>query len=76
MELKFPKIVGITIDSLFTFSAHAAARNKALKALAVSTCGMDKETLLSTYKSIDRPVVNYAASVWDSLLRLLALSGK
>ena len=61
-----PKILGVTLDSLFTSSAHATAithklrsRNKVLKALAGSTWGMDKETLLATYKTIGR----YAAPV-------------
>ncbi|XP_037825851.1 uncharacterized protein LOC119613856 [Lucilia sericata] len=70
-----PKILGVTFDSLFTSSAHATAithklrsRNKVLKALAGSTWGMDKETLLATYKTIGRSVVNYAAPVWSPSL--------
>ncbi|KAI8126624.1 hypothetical protein CVS40_3402 [Lucilia cuprina] len=60
------------MTGLFTSSAHATAishklgsRNKVLKALAGSTWGMDKETLLATYKTIGRSVVNYAAPVWS-----------
>ncbi|XP_037823665.1 uncharacterized protein LOC119612022, partial [Lucilia sericata] len=70
-----PKILGVTFDSLFTSSAHATAithklrsRNKVLKALAGSTWGMDKETLLATFKTIDRSVINYAAPVWSPSL--------
>ncbi|XP_037811763.1 uncharacterized protein LOC119603706 [Lucilia sericata] len=70
-----PKILGVTFDSLFTSPAHATAithklrsRNKVLKALAGSTWGMDKETLLATYKTIGRSVVNYAAPVWSPSL--------
>ncbi|KAI8117189.1 hypothetical protein CVS40_10885 [Lucilia cuprina] len=81
METKFrlsvnhPKILGVNFDSLFTSSAHGTtitnklqSRNKVLKALAGSTWGMDKETLLATYKTIGRSVVNYAAPVWSSSL--------
>ncbi|XP_036332737.1 uncharacterized protein LOC118744114, partial [Rhagoletis pomonella] len=67
-----PKILGVTFDSLLSFSAHTTAvvnkvqsRNKVLKSLAGSTWGKDKETLLATYKAIGRPVLNYAAPVWS-----------
>ncbi|KAM7349824.1 uncharacterized protein ACRADG_008603 isoform 1-T6 [Cochliomyia hominivorax] len=70
-----PKFLGVTFDSLFTSSAHATtithkmrSRNKVLKALAGSTWGMDKETLLATYKTICRPVANYAVPVWTPSL--------
>ncbi|XP_017491780.1 PREDICTED: uncharacterized protein LOC108379925 [Rhagoletis zephyria] len=68
-----PKILGVTFDSLFSFSAHASAtcenmraRNKVLQSLAGSTCGADKETLLTTYKAIGRSVANYAPPVWTA----------
>ncbi|XP_054088079.1 uncharacterized protein LOC128922244 [Zeugodacus cucurbitae] len=67
-----PKILGVTFDSLHSFTPHTTAivtkvqsRNKILKSLAGSTWGKDKETLLATYKAIGRPVVNYAAPVWS-----------
>lgn len=70
--LNYPKILGVTFDSMFVSSAHATAicnkmqsRNKVLKSLAGSSWGMDKETLLTTYKTIGRSVVNYAAPVWS-----------
>ncbi|XP_046803758.1 uncharacterized protein LOC124419191 [Lucilia cuprina] len=66
-----PKILGVTFDSLLMSSAHTTAicnkmrsRNKVLKSLAGSTWGMDKEILLTTYQTIGRSVVNYAAPVW------------
>ncbi|XP_017471492.1 PREDICTED: uncharacterized protein LOC108362858 [Rhagoletis zephyria] len=68
-----PKILGVTFDSLFSFSAHASAtcekmraRNKVLKSLAGSTWGALKETLLTAYKAIGRSVANYAAPVWTA----------
>ncbi|XP_053960591.1 uncharacterized protein LOC128864859, partial [Anastrepha ludens] len=67
-----PKILGVTFDSLLSFSAHTTGiatkvqnRNKVLKSLAGSTCGKDKEMLPSTFKAIGRPVLNYASPVWS-----------
>ncbi|XP_053948651.1 uncharacterized protein LOC128857100, partial [Anastrepha ludens] len=67
-----PKILGVTFDSLLFFSAHTTAiatkvqnRSKVLKSLAGSTWGKDKELLLSTFKAIGRPVLNYAAPIWS-----------
>ncbi|XP_054085761.1 uncharacterized protein LOC128921638, partial [Zeugodacus cucurbitae] len=54
-----PKILGVTFDSLHSFTPHTTAiitkvqsRNNILKSLAGSTWGKDKETLLATYKNI------------------------
>ena len=41
-----------------------AKRNNILKALAGSSWGQQKETLLVTYKAIGRSIANYAAPVW------------
>ncbi|XP_049316938.1 uncharacterized protein LOC125779709 [Bactrocera dorsalis] len=67
-----PKILGVTLDSLCSFSPHTTAiiakvqsRNKILKSLTGSTWGKDKETLLATYKAIGRLVLNYAAPIWS-----------
>ena len=69
----YPKVLGVTFDSLFKSSAHTTAicdkirsRNKVLKSLAGSTWGADKETLLTSYNAIGRSVVNYAAPVWSA----------
>ena len=58
---------------MFKFSAQATAicdkmksRNKVLKALAGSSWGADKETLLTSYNAIGRSVVSYAAPVWSA----------
>ncbi|XP_053968826.1 uncharacterized protein LOC128870250 [Anastrepha ludens] len=66
------KIFDVTFDSLLSFSVHTTAiatkvqnRNKVLKSLAGSTWGKDKELLLSKFKAIGRPVLNYAAPVWS-----------
>ena len=51
-----PKILGITLDPLLTFKKHAAnlkekvtKRNNMLKALAGTTWGKEKETLVKTF---------------------------
>ena len=73
---KNPKILGVTLDSLHTFNAHSnntlnkiRKRNSALKVLAGSSWGKDKELLTTTYKTISRSVVNYAAPIWTPALR-------
>ena len=60
---------------MLTFKAHAAivanrvnTRNKVLKSLAGCDWGNDKEVLTMTYKSIVRPVLNYAAPIWTPTL--------
>jgi hypothetical protein len=69
---KTPKILGVTLDTFFTFNHHCTAiaqkigkRNTILKALAGSTWGQQKETLLLTYKAINQSVSDYAASVYS-----------
>ena len=55
----------------FSFSPHVTAittraksRLKVLQALAGSSWGHQKETMLNTYKSLIRPITTYAAPVW------------
>ncbi|XP_039952139.1 uncharacterized protein LOC120769284 [Bactrocera tryoni] len=70
--VKNPKSLGVTFDSLCSFSPHTTviiakvqSRNKILKSLSGSTWGKDKETLMATYKAIGRPVLDYAAPIWS-----------
>ena len=39
-------------------------RNNMLKALAGSSWGQDKKTLLVTYNALGKSIANYAAPVW------------
>jgi len=68
---KNPKILGVVFDPMFTFSPHissicakAASRLQVMKALAGTSWGQDKETLLLTYNSIIKPILTYASPVW------------
>ena len=67
---KFPKLLGVTFDPTFSFSAHASevarrasARLKMLKALSDTQFGKDKECLLLTYRVYIRSIFNYAAPI-------------
>ncbi|XP_069963874.1 uncharacterized protein [Bactrocera oleae] len=71
-KLNDPKILGVALDSLCSFTPHMTAitfkvqsRNKIFKSLAGSSWRKDKETLLATYKAIGRPVINYASPIWS-----------
>ena len=57
------------------FSHHATQiktkirkRNNILKALVGTTWGASKEVMLTAYKAICRPILNYAAPVWTPAL--------
>ena len=55
------------------YSSHVAervsGRNNILKALASTSWGQQKETLLMSYKAVGRSIINYAAPVWITNLR-------
>ncbi|MCP4061384.1 MAG: hypothetical protein GY738_29760 [Pseudoalteromonas sp.] len=68
---KTPKILGVTFDTFFTFSSHIStitsklsSRLKILKCLAGTKWGHQKETLLTTYNTLLRPITTYACPVW------------
>ena len=72
-----PKILGVTLDTHFTFGPHArdcverASRAlKVMKALAGSNWRFTTKTLVATksYKAIVRPILNYAAPIWFTKL--------
>ena len=65
------KVLGVTVDTYLTFTQHCnniavkvQQRNNVLKALAGSTWGCDKETLLTTYQAIGRSIISYCCPVW------------
>ena len=68
-----PKILGVILDPSISFHNHCNyvsdrinKRNNMLKALAGSSWGQDKETLLMTYNALGKSIANYAAPVWST----------
>ena len=68
---KKPNAQGVTLDTHLTYTQHCnniavkvQQRNNVLKALAGSTWGCDKETLLTTYQAIGRSIPSYCCPVW------------
>ena len=66
-----PKILGVHLDTSLTFNVHCTQaatrvsnRNNVLKALAGTTWGQQKETILM--KAIGRSIANYGAPVWST----------
>ena len=70
--VKCPRILGVYLDPSLSFNKHSqyvaervSGRNTILKALAGTSRGQQKETLLMTYKAVGRSIINYAAPVWS-----------
>jgi hypothetical protein len=70
-----PKLLGVTFDTMYTFSHHvknitdtAKSKINIMKCLAGSSWGQDTETLAITYKSICRSVLEYAAPIWSPII--------
>ena len=68
---KKPRVLGVTLDTNLTFTQHCnniavkvQQRNNVLIALAGSTWGCDKETLLMAYQAIGRSILSYCCHVW------------
>ena len=64
------------MDTSLSFNKHSShvaervsGRNNILNALAGTSWGQQKETLLMTYKAVGRSIINYAAPVWSTNLR-------
>ena len=69
---KRPNVLGVTLDTNLAFTQHCnniavkvQQRNNVLNALAGSTWGCDKETLLTTYQAIGSSMLRYCCSVWS-----------
>ena len=65
-----PNILGVILDTSFAFHHHCeyvansvSKRNNILKALAGTSWGQQKETLLMTYKAVGQLIADYAAPV-------------
>ena len=71
--VQHPKILGLTFDPKLTYNQHtdntkdkATKTIKLLKALTSTTWGKQKETIVTTYKTITRPVIEHAGTIWSS----------
>ena len=69
-----PKVPGLILDPKLTYSTHihnmSVQSHKPLqmiKALTATGWGKQKETLMATYKSVMRPTLEYASSIWSPL---------
>ena len=72
---RHPKLLGVTFDTMFSYSSHvkglvakSKAKINAIKTLAGTTWGQDKDTLIMTYKATCRSVLEYAAPVWTPII--------
>ena len=68
-----PKILGVIMDTSLSFHKHCNyvseridKRNNMLKALAGSSWGQEKETLLMTYNALGKSIASYATPVWST----------
>ena len=60
------KLLGVIMDPSLSFHKHKHKINNMLKALAGSSRGQEKETLLLTYNASGKSIANYAAPVWST----------
>ena len=65
-----PKVMGLTLDPTLTYSTHirnisiqAHKPLQLIKALTATGWGKQNETLLATYKTVKRPVLEYVSSI-------------
>ena len=70
---KSMKLLGVTIDNDGSFKTHTAALAKKMRARSWALArlkkkGLQERDLIRTYKSLIRPVVEYAAPAWHSLV--------
>ena len=72
--VKHPKVLGLTFDPKLKFNEHIAkTKEKAgktlniLKALTSTNWGKQKETIATTYKTITRPTLEYASTIWSPI---------
>jgi hypothetical protein len=72
---KNPKILGINFDPKLTFKNHIDITDKKAKkslnipkSLTTRKWGKNKETLVTTYKMITRPIIEYGSTVWSPLV--------
>ena len=70
--VKCQRILGVYLDPSLSLNKHSqyvaervSGMNNILKALAGTSWGQQRETLLMTYKAVGRSIINYASPVWS-----------
>ena len=58
-----PKVLGLTLDPKLTYSTHI--HNISVQAHTATGWGKQKEKLIVTYKTVMRPALEYASSIWS-----------
>ena len=76
-----PKVLGLTLDPKLTYSTHlhnisvqAHKPLQMIKTLSTTGWGKQKETLMTTYKAVMRPALEYASSIWSPLAPLTSIN--
>jgi len=74
-QIDHPKKLGLTFDKKLNYTEHinktivkAKSTINILKALSSKSWAQDKETLTTTFKTITRPILEYANSVWSPII--------
>ena len=69
-----PKILGLTFDPKLTYNKHiqttkekAQKTTNILKTLTSTHWGKQKETIITTYKTITRPILEFGSTVWSPI---------
>ena len=69
-----PKVLGLILDPNLTYSprihnisVHAHKPLQIIKTLTATGWGNEKETLMATYKTVMRPALENASSIWSPL---------
>jgi hypothetical protein len=72
--VKHPKILGLNFDPKLNYGEHIdKTKEKAgktlniLKALTSTNWGKQKETIITTYKTMTRPNLEYASTIWSPI---------
>jgi hypothetical protein len=73
--VKNPKILGIIFDPKLNFGEHVKqTKEKAnktinlMKSLTATKWGKQKETIVTTFKTITRPIIEYGSTIWSPII--------
>ena len=73
--IRNPKILGLTFDPKLIFNEHiktskdkAEKNNQYTKSPDLNPLGQNKETLTNTYKTVTRPILEYAGTIYAPII--------